>query len=106
MNRRIADYSSASGFQPLNILATAGAGILALAVTVFLINFFVSMRKGEPAGDDPWGGYSLEWATTSPPPPHNVHRIPPVHSERPVFDDRANRGGAGAGGGPRGPGSG
>ncbi|CAN5305703.1 cytochrome c oxidase subunit I [soil metagenome] len=106
MNRRIADYSSASGFQPLNILATAGAGILALAVTVFLINFFVSMRKGEPAGDDPWGGYSLEWATTSPPPPHNFHRIPPVHSERPVFDDRANRGGAGAGGGPRGPGSG
>jgi cytochrome c oxidase subunit 1 len=41
-----------------------------------------------PAGDDPWGGYSLEWATSSPPPEHNFAELPPIRSERPVFDAR------------------
>ena len=41
-----------------------------------------------PAGDDPWGGYTLEWITSSPPPEHNFHWLPPIRSERPVFDWR------------------
>ena len=51
-------------------------------------NFFVSLRRGRPAGDDPWEGNSLEWVTTSPPPSHNFHHLPEVHSERPAFDHR------------------
>ena len=39
-----------------------------------------------PAGDDPWGGYTLEWATTSPPPEHNFSSMPRIRSERPAFD--------------------
>ncbi len=46
------------------------------------------LRRGRPAGDDPWGGYSLEWATSSPPPEHNFHELPLIRSERPVFDAR------------------
>ncbi|MBA3431836.1 MAG: cbb3-type cytochrome c oxidase subunit I, partial [Actinobacteria bacterium] len=88
MNRRIADYSASTGWQTLNLLSTAGTAILALSITVFLINFFTSMRKGDIAGDDPWSGNTLEWATTSPPPPHNFTHIPPVKSERPVYDMR------------------
>ena len=45
-------------------------------------------RARSPAGDDPWGGYTLEWITTSPPPEHNFHWLPPIRSERPVFDWR------------------
>ena len=45
-----------------------------------------SRRRRTPAGDDPWGGYSLEWATTSPPPEHNFSSLPRIRSERPAFD--------------------
>ncbi|HEX2195438.1 MAG TPA: cytochrome ubiquinol oxidase subunit I, partial [Actinomycetota bacterium] len=69
-----------------------GAG---LAIAAFAVNFFVSMRRGRAAGPDPWNGYSLEWATSSPPPHHNFESLPPVRSERPVYDEH-NRGGADA----------
>ena len=91
MQRRIADYPASTGFGDLNLIATAGSGILTLALLVFLINFTVSMKRGEPAGDDPWDGYTLEWATTSPPPAHNFHHLPPIRSERPVFDARTRQ---------------
>ena len=32
------------------------------------------------------GGNSLEWVTSSPPPSHNFHHLPEIHSERPAFD--------------------
>jgi hypothetical protein len=40
------------------------------------------------AGADPWHANSLEWATTSPPAEHNFNWLPPIRSERPVFDFR------------------
>jgi heme/copper-type cytochrome/quinol oxidase subunit 1 len=51
-----------------------------------LINVVRSWHGGEIAGDDPWGGNTLEWATTSPPPPYNFERVPPVHSFMPLRD--------------------
>ena len=60
----------------------------ALSMLVLLVNLWRTWKRGEPAGDDPWGGYSLEWATSSPPPEHNFHSLPPIRSERPVFDAR------------------
>jgi hypothetical protein len=47
---------------------------------------FATLRKEPDAGDDPWDGNTLEWATTSPPPPYNFDVLPPVRSERPLFD--------------------
>jgi heme/copper-type cytochrome/quinol oxidase subunit 1 len=88
MPRRIATYPSNVGWNWLNLVSTVGAFIIATGTIVFCWNFFVSLRRGRPAGDDPWGGYSLEWATSSPPPEHNFHHLPPVRSERPTFDAR------------------
>jgi heme/copper-type cytochrome/quinol oxidase subunit 1 len=39
-------------------------------------NIIYSARRGEPVGKDPWGGWSLEWSTTSPPPTPSFHDIP------------------------------
>jgi cytochrome c oxidase subunit 1 len=95
MQRRIADYPEA--FSIGNLISTIGAFLIAASIVTFVINFIRSVRKGETAGDDPWNGHTLEWATSSPPPHHNFHSLPPIRSERPVFDARAGRGGAGNG---------
>ena len=86
MPRRIATYSADTGWGSLNLLATIGAFTIAVSVLVFFWNVFASLRDGEIAGDDPWDGNTLEWATTSPPPPHNFDRLPAIRSERPLWD--------------------
>ncbi len=94
MPRRIAVYASTSGWGQLNLLATIGSFIIAASMLPFLWNVFISLRSGKLAGDDPWEGNTLEWATSSPPPPYNFDHLPPIRSERPVFDARHGRDGA------------
>ncbi len=50
------------------------------------MNFWVSWRKPVPAGDNPWDAHTLEWFATSPPVHHNFEKLPPIRSERPVWD--------------------
>jgi cytochrome c oxidase subunit I len=88
MPRRIADYGGDLGWTTLNQLGTLGAFLQAISTVVFLWNVYITFRRGRIAGPDPWGGFSLEWATTSPPPHHNFTELPQIRSERPVFDLR------------------
>jgi cytochrome c oxidase subunit 1 len=88
MPRRIADYDPNAGWNDLNLLATIGGFTIAFSILPFLWNVFITFRSGEPAGDDPWEGNTLEWATSSPPPPYNFDHLPEIRSERPVFDAR------------------
>jgi cytochrome c oxidase subunit 1 len=74
MPRRVATYEGDAGFSFLNLLSTIGAFIIGVGVIVFAWNLLRSVRHGAPAGDDPWDGQTLEWATTSPPPEHNYDR--------------------------------
>ncbi|HEX7067802.1 MAG TPA: cytochrome c oxidase subunit I [Candidatus Limnocylindria bacterium] len=85
MPRRIADYADRPDWVILNFMSTVGAFMIAASVIPFLINVIATFINGEPAGDDPWEANTLEWATTSPPPPYNFDRLPPIHSERPLF---------------------
>ena len=91
MPRRFADYPAEPGWPELNLLSTAGSAIQGLSVLVFLAALALAFRRSPDAPDDPWGGNSLEWATSSPPPHHNFRRLPPIRSERPVFDEREGR---------------
>jgi cytochrome c oxidase subunit 1 len=91
MPRRIADYADNAGWNDWNLLATIGGFIIAFSILPFIWNVFVSRRNGKIAGDDPWEGNTLEWATSSPPPPYNFDRLPEIRSERPVFDARHGR---------------
>jgi cytochrome c oxidase subunit I len=94
MVRRVADYPEqyATG----NLVSSIGALLIGISIAVFVGNAVKSLRTGKIAGNDPWNGYSLEWATTSPPPHHNFYRLPPIRSERPVFDERERLKRAGA----------
>jgi cytochrome c oxidase subunit 1 len=52
---------------------------------LFVIDVVRSLRKGEPAGDNPWGAPTLEWSTPSPPPPYNFAALPVVASREPLW---------------------
>jgi len=88
MPRRVSDYAPDAGWTLWNLASTAGAFMIAVSVLPFLVNVAATFINGEKVGDDPWEGNTLEWATSSPPPPHNFDKLPPIRSERPVFDLR------------------
>jgi heme/copper-type cytochrome/quinol oxidase subunit 1 len=94
MPRRVFTYPDLPGWAAMNLISSIGAFILGISVLVFVWNIFVSLGSGEVAGDNPWDAWTLEWATTSPPPPENFTRVPPVRGRRPLWDlahpDRAD----------------
>jgi len=88
MIRRIPDYSGNAGWTQLNFISTIGAFLIAASVLPFLWNVFTTLRKPMEHEADPWDANSLEWATTSPPPPWNFDSLPEITSERPWFDEK------------------
>jgi cytochrome c oxidase subunit 1 len=88
MPRRIADYAPDRGWSFLNLVATVGAFIIAISLLIFFVNMLTTLRKPRSAPPDPWRANTLEWATSSPPPPHNFDALPAIHSSRPVYDAR------------------
>src|SRR6476646_1439863 len=91
MPRRIADYASNAGWNDLNLAASIGGFMIAASMLPLIWNVFSSLRGGRIAGDDPWEANTLEWATSSPPPPYNFDHLPEIRSERPLFDVRHGR---------------
>jgi cytochrome c oxidase subunit 1/cytochrome c oxidase subunit I+III len=86
MPRRVYTYSPTLGWQAYNVAETLGSYILTAGLLLVAVNLGVSLFRGRLAGSDPWGGDTLEWATTSPPPPYNYAVIPYVTSPYPMWD--------------------
>src|SRR5919108_698229 len=91
MPRRIATYTNPN-WGPTNAFITAMSFLIALSVLLFTINLIWSWKHGEVAGNDPWHANTLEWYTTSPPPPYNFERVPVVRSFMPLRDIRETAG--------------
>ncbi|HZQ66100.1 MAG TPA: cbb3-type cytochrome c oxidase subunit I [Gaiellaceae bacterium] len=89
MPRRVYTYPGGLGWDAYNLSETIGAFVLTAGLLLIAANLLVSRVRGAPAGNNPFGGPTLEWATTSPPPPYNFAVIPTVRSEYPGWDDEA-----------------
>jgi cytochrome c oxidase subunit I+III len=85
MTRRIYTYHPETGWGPLNLLSTVGAGVLALGVLVYVTNGVWCAKRGVVAGRDPWLSPTLEWATSSPPPHYNFIHTPVVLGHEPLW---------------------
>jgi cytochrome c oxidase subunit I+III len=92
MPRRQWTYPAGVGWGTTNLLESLGAYLTAAGLIVLALNLLVSLKRGPRVGRDPFDGATLEWATTSPPPPYNFAVIPTISSPYPMWDvrDREN----------------
>jgi cytochrome c oxidase subunit I len=91
MPRWVATYPAGAGFTTLSLISSIGAGFIGLGMTVFAYNLYISARLRVAAPPDPWGGQTLEWVTSSPPPRFNFsldYPVPAVRSYAPLLDLR------------------
>jgi len=86
MPRRVYTYPDFPNWGWMNFVSTVGACLMAVAAVLLVVNLLRGFLNGQPAGDNPWDAWTLEWATTSPPPVHNFDALPPLHSRRPLWD--------------------
>ena len=92
VTRRLSHFTDPS-LQIWFIVAAFGAFLILLGILSFVVQIVVSIRRRDAlaVGNDPWGGRTLEWSTSSPPPPYNFAFIPRVH-ERDAWTDMKKHG--------------
>jgi cytochrome c oxidase subunit 1/cytochrome c oxidase subunit I+III len=86
MPRRVYTYPDLPHWGWMNMLSTIGVFFMSASALILVWNLVASFFKGKPAGDNPWDAWTLEWATTSPPPDENFDALPPIRSWRPLWD--------------------
>jgi heme/copper-type cytochrome/quinol oxidase subunit 1 len=83
-----APLDNVSTIETLNLVSIVGAAVVAAALVILVGLLLAATRTSVLPGDDPWGGHTLEWATSSPPPLGNFASLPEVTSEAPLYDAR------------------
>jgi cytochrome c oxidase subunit 1 len=87
MPRRVYTYQDGLGWGPYNLLATAGAYLMAISFVLMVVNTWRALRQPATAPADPWGAPDLAWATASPPPAYNFAWTPVVDGRHPLWAD-------------------
>jgi cytochrome c oxidase subunit I+III len=87
MPRRVWTYEPGLGWDGLNLISSLGSFVMGIGMLLFAINMIKANWPGGPqAPDDPWGGDTLEWATSSPAPNYNFVGTMQVASPEPMWD--------------------
>jgi heme/copper-type cytochrome/quinol oxidase subunit 1 len=81
-------FFGGEGLGFFNLVSSIGTLVLFLGLVLTIGNLIRSRVEEKPAPPDPWRGETLEWLTTSPPPPHNFDVLPDVRSANPMSDIR------------------
>ena len=81
MPRRYFDYQQFAHLEGLQHIVTIGAFIIGFGALITLISWIHGLAAGKKAEDNPWASRSVEWMTTTPPPPGNFHPIPRLSEE-------------------------
>lgn len=76
MPRRYFDYDPR--FELMHQLSSLGAFLMGITLFFVVVNLFMSLKNGKKAPNNPWGGSTLEWQTTSPPPLYNFPMGQPI----------------------------
>ena len=93
ITRRLRHFDDPS-LQIWFVIAGIGVAIIAVGILAMLIQFYVSFRNRAALADttgDPWGGRTLEWATSSPPPAYNFAFTPVIHELDAWYDMKARK---------------
>lgn len=93
MTRRLSQNIDPA-FHPLLLVAAFGAVLIFCGILTQLLQLAVSIKDRNKLRDetgDPWGGRTLEWATSSPPPFYNFAQVPQVN-DRDAFWDMKEKG--------------
>ena len=77
MPRRYFNYLDQ--FQPIHAFSTYGSWVLGSGLFLTAIYLLASLKTGPLAPDNPWGGTTMEWQSSSPPVVHNFE-------DQPVFE--------------------
>src|SRR6266540_695978 len=82
MMRRLYDptqYAFLQPYQPMNVFISISAFLLFATQLIFFVNFWWSLKKGKPAGLNPWNDNGLEWTLPAPAPHGNWEKVPTVY---------------------------
>jgi cytochrome c oxidase subunit I+III len=82
MPRRVYTYPADAGWNGLNLLASAGALVLAAGVLLFLVDAVRTLRRPPRPVANPWGAATLEWLQAG---PYGTRSIPQVDSLEPLW---------------------
>jgi cytochrome c oxidase subunit 1 len=96
MPRRYFDYTRILDQIPAlpfyQAISTIGGVMFVAGLATVAVYLIQSLRKGSPAPANPWGGATMEWQTSSPPPPHNFKKAPqladPYDFDRLHYDEQ------------------